>query len=109
MTSRYTYMKSSNIKDIDDDTWPDPLSVNYADVQFSEIPSAVKLSQADLDKMWLFFYKQYGFNDLDDIYLNINAVPHIGTLNPGDILCNVAERDIRNFTNQKLVESEDYL
>lgn len=101
MLSRYTYMSPSNVRDIDNEQFPDPLSVTYNDIQFSKIPEAVNVSAPILDKFWVFMWSLYGRVDMDDVLLNINGVPYIGYLKPGDIIFKVNEDDLDNFSSHK--------
>ena len=45
---------------------------------------------------------------MDDILLNINAIPYLGMERPGDAIYLVEMSDMEEFTTQKLGESEDY-
>lgn len=102
-TTRYDFMSESTVTDSkDNELYPDPLSVTYNDIQFSSIPPYKQVTSADISKFWYFMYKNYGIVELDDILLNINAIPYIGNLAPGDILFLITENDLRNFNTQKL-------
>ena len=107
MKSRYDYMKSSQQVDIDKEEWPDPLSVTYNDIQFSQIPTFNRLSEGDLYKFWLYMYKNYGMTEMDDVLLNINSVSYIGMLEPGSIIFNVRPEDLDEFDKHKISGQED--
>lgn len=107
MVSRYDFMTESDKKDTDGETYPDPLSIQYNDVQFTKIPTAVQLTAADLSKFWLFMYKKYGVSEYDDILLNINGIPYIGGEEPGDILFEIDLDDLKSFNTQKINGLED--
>lgn len=99
-------MKESEVADIDNQKWPDPLSVTYNDVSFKAVPTEARLSAADLDKFWLFMQKNYKRTDLDDILLNLNGIPYIGMEQPGDVILKLDIDDIQNFDIRKVSGSE---
>lgn len=101
MRSRYDYMTESKVLDIDDMAFPDPLSVNYNNIQLTELPMYVKIEQKYIDSFWTFMYDYYKTTEMDDVFLNINNVPYIGALEPGDILFLIKGSDLTNFKNQK--------
>lgn len=108
MTSRYDYFSESDVTDTDGEAWPDPLSVTYNDVQLTKAPPQYNLTDADITKFWLFMKRQYGIQELDDILLNINAIPYLGMERPGDAIYLLELEDMKKFNTQKLGESEDY-
>lgn len=108
MVSRYDYFQASDVVDTDGEAWPDPLSVTYNDVQLTKAPPQYNLKDADITKFWLCMNRQYGIQYLDDILLNINAIPYLGMERPGDAIYLIEESDLRKFNTQKLGESEDY-
>lgn len=101
-------MTESQVRDIDNENYFDPLSVTYNDVQFTKAPPAYTVKDADITKPWLMMWKNYGRQDKDDILLNLNGIPYIGTLMPGDTLFFVDGNDLDNFNTQKLGETENY-
>ena len=107
LKSRYDYMKESSVVDIDNENYPDPLSVTYNDIQFTQMPTFQKVTEGDLNKFWLYMYKNYGMVDSDDVLLNINGIPYIGTMNPGDIIFNIPPEDLAKFATQKIAGMED--
>lgn len=100
MFSRYNALANSKVKDpVDQDNYPDPLSINYNNMALTEIPGRTTLSKIDLDRFWLFMNKQYsGGNEADDILLIINDVPYLGMLAPGDSLYIPAAADLYAIT-----------
>lgn len=102
MKSRYDFMTESKITDIDNEPYPDPLSVSYNDVQLTKMPTSSQLSIGDITKFWLYMRKVYGIQEFDDVLLNINGVPYKGMLKPGDEIFNIEVEDLFNFHTQKL-------
>lgn len=101
-------MEESKVCDIDNENWPDPLSVSYNDVQFTKVPVQQQITDADITKFYVFMNKMYGYEEMDDILLNINAIPYIGSLRPGDAIYLVDGDDLTNFQDHKLGGAEDY-
>ena len=108
MKSRYDYYESSQQSGIDGEQWPDPLSVSFNDVQMTKAPTLVQITDADITKFWLFMKHHYDLQEMDDILLNLNAIPYLGMERPGDNLYLVDINDMEKFNTQKLGESEDY-
>ena len=101
MYSRYDQMKeSASVHDEDGDASPDPLSVNFVQTQFTEIPAPARISEVDIHKFWMFMYKNYALQDHDDVLLTLNNVAYIGLLKPGDIVYKITKNDIENFAVQ---------
>lgn len=107
MRSRYDYMEESKVADIDKERFPDPLSITYNDIQFSQMPTSKIITEGDINKFWLYMHRNYNMTEMDDVLLNINGVPYIGTLEPGDIFFNVNAKDLENFSKQKIAGMED--
>lgn len=107
MRSRYDYMDESKVADIDKEVYPDPLSITYNDIQFSQMPTSKLVTEGDINKFWLYMYKNYNMCELDDVLLNINGIPYIGTLEPGDLIFNINARDLEKFNDQKIAGMED--
>lgn len=108
MESRYDYFDESDVADIDNELYPDPNSINYDNVQLTKIAPPKQLSSADISKFWLWMEKTYSRDDLDDLLLNINGIPYLGTLEPGDIICLVDPNDLQSIKNSSLPGEEDY-
>lgn len=101
MHSRYDYMWESNSRDEkDNEFYPDPLSVNYdaALEATNKMPDGFELTKADLKKFWVAYYKATGKTEEDDILLQLNDVPHIGMLEPGDVLYKFNPKLIKSYT-----------
>ena len=101
MNSRYNFMAESKVTDTDGDTYPDPLSISYGDTKFSDIPAKHVVSAGDISKFWLYMYNNYQVCEYDDILLSLNGIPYIGTLEPGDVICQLPISDIMNFSTNK--------
>lgn len=87
MYSRYDKMKESLVTDTEDRVpYPDPLSLNFTKVILTEVPKLRTLSEADLQKFWLYSQTFYDADvaEGDDIILTLNNVPYLGMLKPGD-------------------------
>lgn len=108
MRSRYDFMEESKVVDIDNENYFDPLSVSYNDVQFTKVPPQSQVKDGDITKFWLYMKNNYNIQEMDDILLNINAIPYLGSLRPGDALYLVDINDLENFNTQKLGNAEDY-
>ena len=93
-------MATSTVQDpVDQDNYYDVLSINYNNMALTEIPGRTALSKADLDRFWIFMYKQYqGLAETDDILLIINDVPYLGMLEPGDFLYTPTSTDLYAVT-----------
>ena len=64
MASRYDYMKDSLVVDPEDgENYPDPLNFNINKLNLYNIPSKIKLSQQDINRMWIFMVNRYGTSE----------------------------------------------
>lgn len=106
MISRYDYMESSKVFDIDGESFPDPLSVAYNNVELTKLPSKKSVSSVDIAKFWLFMYNNYNIQEKDDILLGLNGIPYIGMLEPGDDIFLVDSTDLDNFNSLASAEDE---
>lgn len=105
MFSRYDYMQPSEVIDEDGLQFPDILSVDYSKIQFEDsLPEPVMMSEGDIQKFWLFMYRNYNEVTGDDLLLNINGVPYIGMLEPGNKIFKVSLKDIINFDKNIIAE-----
>ena len=96
-------MKEANSIDDDGQPWPDPLSINYNHGTLSKIPTEYKITTRDLQRFWTFMWEQYGMNEMDDLFLNINGIDYVMNLRPGDIIYKIVPEDLEGFiTNKKL-------
>ena len=103
MFSRYSTMKASSVKDyVDQELYPDPLSVNYNNTQMSKIPKLRTLSDVDIRKFWIFMMKQYEtIAEADDVLLTLNGIPYRGMLQAGDSIYLVDISDLYRFSTQQ--------
>lgn len=107
MKSRYDYMSDSEVTDIDNEKFPDPLSATYNDVQFTQVPVQSIITDKDITKFWLYMKSHYGVEEMDDVLLNINGIPYLGSLRPGNTLFLIDYSDLINFNEQKLGSVEE--
>ena len=99
-------MKPSKQLDIDGKVFPDPLSISYHDIQYTQIPVKKTINAGNISKFWLLMHEIYGLTDHDDVLLNLNGIPHIGMLKPGDDIYIIDFTDLHNFNTQKRIGSE---
>ena len=101
MFSRYKAMKTSQVKDkVDQDPYPDPLSINYNNTQMSTLPKLRALNVADLQRFWVYMLKNYSIAEADDVLLTLNNVPYLGMLDAGSEIYLVDKDDLYNFGTQ---------
>lgn len=93
MKSRYNYMNRSSHKDIDGDYFPDPSSINYNNIEASNITS-IEMTEVTCEKPWLLLPLVFGNYEYDDVLLTLNRIPHKNMLKPGDILYAPTVEDI---------------
>lgn len=100
MFSRYTAMSSSKVQDpVDHDNYPDPLAINYNNIVLSELPGRTAISKIDLDRFWVFMYKNYqGMSEADDVLLTLNDIPYLGMLEPGAYVYLPTAADLYSLT-----------
>ena len=79
-------MKPSVIADIDNELFPDPLTIDYSRViaTADRLPTSYTLNVYDLKKLWVKYYKQTNSTEQDDIIYTVNGIPHVGLLEPED-------------------------
>lgn len=102
MFSRYDLMgEADSLCDPEDgERFPDPLSLNYATAKFTTLPVAHRIDTGDIFKFWLHMHDVYGLTDHDDLLLNLNAVPYVGLLEPGDVIYDIAKADLEKFNQE---------
>jgi hypothetical protein len=111
--SRYDLLQESEVIDpITKEKYPDPLSINYDDGELTKVPFAHQMSDADLDKWWLFFFNEYSKQNYpttsyDDLLLNINGVPYLGTLQPGSVIYIPDYNDLQGWVDIAVAKSEN--
>lgn len=102
MITRYDLMSESTQIDIDNDSFPDPLSLNYNDIlnskDFSIPPLQYEIDELFIKKPYMYIYTYYsnkpilkiidskGNVFLDDIILDINNIKHKDYLKEGEII-----------------------
>jgi len=106
MKSRYDFFNDSSVLDNDGQTFPDPL-LNYNTGSLTQLPSEYKITARDLQRFWTCMWEQYSMNELDDIWLNINGIPYVMTLKPGDVIYKVVPQDLEGFLTTKQIGYED--
>ena len=85
--NRYDLMRESSIKDdLSDEVYPDPLSYNYNDFEQSSEVKVYKFVQKDLMKFWFFTYLNVPQNPEGDLFLNLNSIPWLGSLEEDDLV-----------------------
>lgn len=105
MKSRYDYMRPSIVEDEDGQQFPDPLTINYqaAIDKYNAMPQAYTLSQLDLKKLWVKYYRETTKLDEDDILYSINGIEHVGLLEPGDSIYVFNPEDVEQFNFKNLL------
>jgi hypothetical protein len=106
MKSRYDYFKDGATLDIDGQTFPDPL-FNYNEGVLTQLPTEYKITSRDLARFWTCMFEQYGMNEMDDVWLNINGVKYVMDLRPGDIIYKVVQNDLDGFMTTKQIGVEE--
>jgi len=104
--SRYDYFKDSQVLDVDGQLFPDPL-FNYNIGAISKLPTEYKITVRDLTRFWTFMWEQYGMNEKDDQFLNINGIKYIMDLKPGDTVYKVVPEDLDGFFKNKQIGKEE--
>ena len=85
MISRYDFMDDGVALDpVSGSRYPDPLSLNYLNFRWSQLPKKDKMSESKILFFWKVAEIYYGSAEYDDIVLTLNGVPHKNLLRPGD-------------------------
>nr|DAE47652.1 MAG TPA: hypothetical protein [Bacteriophage sp.] len=85
--SRYDFMNSGTTKDeVSGSYYPDPLTLNYLDLNMSEVPLKNTMTDAKIITFWNEAHTLYGVSGYDDIILTLNGIPHKNFLMPGDTI-----------------------
>lgn len=110
MRSRYTLMKESTIKDLDDVRFPDPLSLSYKELvednSFVVPALQVEVDETFIRKPYLRVSQYYnktdnrGYAELDDIVLDLNNVLHVNLLKEGDIILFPDPTELETFISE---------
>ena len=100
MYSRYDLFAESSVCDsVDNQPYPDPLSVSFNKIQLTSLPKTATISRAGLNKFWYWYYQAYkGATEGDDIMLTLNGIPYVGAISPGDTLYLPSQTDITSPT-----------
>jgi hypothetical protein len=105
MQSRYDFMEESVVLDKDGICFPDPL-IDYNNGVLSKIPTLHRITNEDLKKFWVCMWENYQLNYYDDLWLNINGIPYLMELKPGDEIYKLAVEDLTNYITSKQLGSE---
>jgi len=79
--TRYDYMfEGSSFDPKDDILYPDPLSFNFNSFTFTTPPIRYELTEAFIQKPYLFTNALYNNTSFDDVILTLNNIPHVSEL-----------------------------
>lgn len=95
MDSRYQYMKASPVRDINQNNFPDPLSLNYNSISLSKKPEILYVGESDIRYLWMVSNKIYGEPELEDVALSLNGYSHKNFLEEGDPVIFPNKEDIK--------------
>ena len=70
MDSRYQYMKASPVRDINQNNFPDPLSLNYNNIFLSKKPEILYVEEGDIKYLWMVSNRK--FYEYFKLYLHRN-------------------------------------
>lgn len=101
--SRYDFMKEGSVIDeITENAYPDPLSLNYHNLQLTSMPAEDTLNDSKISFLWREAERVYGKACWDDVALTLNGVPHKNFLKSGDKIYFPSEDDIvSSFTKER--------
>jgi hypothetical protein len=94
-------MSEGQVLDVDQQTFPDPLTTNYNNGRLTKIPTEYRITARDLAKFWTFMWEQYGMTDMDDVFLNMQGIRYVMDLEPNDVVYKVAPTDIEGYITTK--------
>jgi len=86
-------MTQSTYKDIDGDYFPDPSTINYNNVEASNV-TTIELTELTCNKFWALLPTLFDAYEYDDILLSLNRIPHKNMLKPGSVLFSPTREDI---------------
>lgn len=95
MDSRYQYMKASAVRDVNQNNFPDPLSLNYNGISLSKKPEILYVEESDIRYLWMVSNKIYGEPELEDVTLSLNGYSHKNFLEEGDPVIFPDKEDIK--------------
>jgi hypothetical protein len=82
--SRYDYMEEGTTQDsILGSNYPDPLTLNYNELNLTSIPKNDDVSSQDIIYFWREAEDMYGIASYDDMVLTLNGIPHKNFLSAG--------------------------
>ena len=102
MVNRYNLMKASLVTDTvgKNEAWPDPLSVNWASIDYS-LPTMMPVNEQFMYKPYLllsgFYPDSSSISGYDDIILNINNISHVSTVLDVDAIALPSFQDVNTF------------
>jgi len=94
MRSRYDYIQPSLQTDIDNEQFPDPLTLRYSSFLATEPMTPVELTQRDILFFWWKTAEVYGSAEYDDIVLTLNGIAHRNELQEGQVILFPTRADI---------------
>lgn len=103
ITSRYNLMKASAQTDIDNQTYPDVLSLDLGSFELTEPPVQYIMDDAFKRKPYQvigYFMNALTNAQYDDIILNINNIPHKDLIEEGNSIILPVLTDLLNFINK---------
>ena len=95
MDSRYQYMKASAVRDVNQNNFPDPLSLNYNSISLSKKPEILYVEESDIRDLWMVSNKIYGEREVEDVALFISGYSHKNFLEEGDPVIFPDKEDIK--------------
>ena len=95
MDSRYQYMKASPVRDINQNNFPDPLSLNYNNIFLSKKPEIIYVEEGDIKYLWMVSNRIYGAPELEDVALSLNGYSHKNFLEERDPVIFPGKEDIK--------------
>lgn len=101
MNSRYSFMTEGSVADeVSKSAYPDPLSLNYLNLDLRSVPVRDKMTDSKIIYFWKEAENQYGAPCWDDIVLTVNSVSHKNFLRQGDIVYFPSSSDITTSFNK---------
>lgn len=99
--SRYDFMTEGVTYDeLSESYYPDPLSLNYVNLQITETPTKDVMNDPKIMYFWKNTENHYGSPIYDDIVLTLNGVSHKNFLTSGDTIIYPSLNDIDKSFNK---------
>lgn len=96
--SRYSLMVASEVLDENSgEVYPDILSANYSEFEFTTIPSTIEIGFRYTEKPFYLIKDAYDKYIGDDILLDLNLIPHYKYLTVGAPFYIPSQIDFDNF------------